>query len=194
MIFVIMGVSGAGKTEVGSLLARKMGWKFYDADDFHPLENKMKMSQGTPLNDEDRHPWLCKLHEILIGESAYAQNVVLACSALKKIYRTVLTTGRSNILQESSKQDKEVDLSSETIFIYLQGTMETISERLHKRKDHFMPLTLLESQFKTLEPPSAPERFIVMNVEKNISEIVTELQKHLESVSLYREEKCLPPL
>ncbi|MEE6459511.1 hypothetical protein FKM82_000647 [Ascaphus truei] len=180
VIVVIMGVSGSGKTEVGSLLSSKLGWKFYDADDYHPLENKVKMSQGIPLNDQDRQPWLCKLHEIIMREAACGQHAVLACSALKRIYRTTLTTGKNPLLPESQQQDKKDDVSSKTCFIYLQGSMQMIAKRLQNRKGHFMPLALLESQFDTLEPPAAPELFINANVDRNISAIVSEIQKALD--------------
>ncbi|KAM4809900.1 putative gluconokinase [Rhinophrynus dorsalis] len=180
MILVIMGVSGSGKTEVGSLLATKLGWKFYDADDYHPVENKGKMSRGIPLNDQDRHPWLCKLHEIMTRENDCGEHVVVACSALKKAYRTTLITGNNPLLPESPFKDKKDDISSETLFVHLQGSLEMISERMQKRKGHFMPLRLLQSQFDTLEPPVAPERFININVDRNISEIVSEIQMELE--------------
>ncbi|XP_075067149.1 putative gluconokinase [Mixophyes fleayi] len=174
MIVVIMGVSGSGKTEVGSLLANKLGWKFYDADDYHPLENKVKMSQGIPLNDQDRHPWLCIMHELIKREKACGQHLVLACSALKRAYRKTLTSG-GNLWQ-----DDHDDISSETLFIHLQGSVELISRRMQERKGHFMPLQLLESQFDTLEPPAAPELFLTVNVEKEIPEIVSEIQAALQ--------------
>ncbi|XP_063769873.1 probable gluconokinase isoform X1 [Pseudophryne corroboree] len=178
MIVVVMGVSGSGKTEVGTLLANKLGWKFYDADDYHPIENKVKMSQGIPLSDEDRQPWLCELHELIKRERACGQRLVLACSALKRAYRRSLTTGGN--LPKKRCQHKEDDISSETLFIHLQGSLELISKRMQKRKGHFMPLKLLESQFDTLEPPAAPELFITVNVEKAIPEIVSELQATLQ--------------
>ncbi|KAM4708943.1 putative gluconokinase isoform 2-T2 [Discoglossus pictus] len=160
MIVVIMGVSSSGKTEVGSLLASK-----------------------------DRHPWLCKLHEILIREEACGHHVVLACSALKKSYRRTLTSGTNADLLESHKQHKKDKCSPETLFIHLQGSMEIISERLQRREGHFMPVTLLQSQFDTLEPPAEPELFLNVNVEKNISEIVAEIQKELERKNVSTNQK-----
>ncbi|XP_060701128.1 probable gluconokinase isoform X2 [Hemiscyllium ocellatum] len=91
MILILMGVSGSGKTAVGSCLANKLGWKFYDADDYHPKENKEKMVNGIPLDDEDRIPWLCTLHEILMREISFGENMILACSSLKRMYRRILT-------------------------------------------------------------------------------------------------------
>ncbi|XP_069820344.1 probable gluconokinase isoform X2 [Dendropsophus ebraccatus] len=152
MIFVVMGVSGSGKTEVGSLLA-----------------------------DQDRYPWLCSLHELLKREKACGHHVVLACSALKKAYRKTLTTGQNTLNSEDQGQRKEDDISSCTLFIHLQGSMELISERLRKRKGHFMPSALLQSQFDTLEPPAAPELFMTVNVEKDIAEIVSDIKAELES-------------
>ncbi|XP_053323188.1 probable gluconokinase [Spea bombifrons] len=180
MIVVIMGVSGSGKSEVGSILARKMGWKFYDADDYHPVQNKLKMSQGIPLNDQDRHPWLCKLHEVITREKSFGHHVVLACSALKRAYRTTLTTGKNPLMDENPQEGRH-DISSDMLFVHLQGSIDIISDRLQKRKGHFMPLTLLESQFQTLEPPADPEVFITVNVEREISETVREIEKELKS-------------
>ncbi|KAG9486806.1 hypothetical protein GDO78_006940 [Eleutherodactylus coqui] len=176
-----MGVSGSGKTEVGSLLADQLGCKFYDADDYHPVENRNKMSRGIPLNDQDRYPWLCSLHELIKRESACGrQHVVLACSALKKAYRKTLTTGRNMLLPEDPCPHSEDDICSVTWFIHLQGSMKLITERMQKRKGHFMPLTLLQSQFDTLEPPAAPELFLTVNIENDISEIVSAIKAELE--------------
>ncbi|KAE8633177.1 hypothetical protein XENTR_v10001808 [Xenopus tropicalis] len=178
MIIVIMGVSGSGKTVVGSQLAKKLGWNFYDADDYHPLENKEKMSQGTPLNDQDRHPWLCELHEIMMREKALGQHVVLACSALKRAYRSTLLTGSTPHWPENYQEND--DLSSDTLFVHLHGSLEILSRRLLERKGHFMPRTLLDSQIDTLEPPSAPERFIAIDVDKDISVIVSEIEGEVD--------------
>ncbi|XP_063313255.1 probable gluconokinase [Pelobates fuscus] len=156
-----------------------MGWKFYDADDYHPLENKTKMSQGIPLNDQDRHPWLCVLHELIMRETTSGLHVVLACSALKRAYRITLTTGKTPLIGECLCEENE-DLSSYTIFVHLHGSMEIISKRLEMRTGHFMPLTLLQSQFDTLEPPAEPEIYITVNVERDISEIIIELQETIK--------------
>ncbi|KAM8960577.1 putative gluconokinase [Pelodytes ibericus] len=165
-----------------------MGWKFYDADDYHPLENKMKMSQGIPLNDQDRHPWLCKLHDLLTREKASSHHVVLACSALKRTYRTTLTTGKNLHMDGKPVEEKKIDIFHDTLFVHLQASIEVISKRLQNRKGHFMPLSLLESQFETLEPPAEPEHFITVNVDRDISEIVSEIQKELKNK--YNQTAC----
>uniref|UniRef100_A0A8I3N4M7 Gluconokinase n=2 Tax=Canis lupus familiaris TaxID=9615 RepID=A0A8I3N4M7_CANLF len=154
-------------------LLLKLGWKFYDADDYHPEENRTKMGKGIPLNDQDRIPWLCNLHDILLRDVASGQHVVLACSGLKKMYRDILIRGKDGTPLKSDgtgkdKQPAEVKL----LVVHLNGSFEVISGRLLKRKGHFMPPELLQSQFDTLEPPSAPENFIQISVDKNLSEII----------------------
>ncbi|NWT09278.1 GNTK gluconokinase, partial [Vireo altiloquus] len=152
-----------------------LGWKFYDADDYHPLENKKKMAEGIPLNDEDRIPWLCALHDILRRDDASRQDAILACSALKKMYRRVLISGASAI--ESNHTEQPVENSAlKILFVHLDGPMDFIAGRLEKRRGHFMPPELLKSQFDTLEPPSAPENFITVSLEKSLPEIVLEIE------------------
>ncbi|NXE56974.1 GNTK gluconokinase, partial [Casuarius casuarius] len=180
VLVVVMGVSGSGKTTVGSRLAAKLGWKFYDADDYHSLENKKKMAEGIPLNDEDRIPWLCALHDILRREESSRQDAVLACSALKKMYRCILVSGAST--RESNKLEKPGENTAlKILFAHLDGPIELIARRLEKRRGHFMPPELLKSQFDTLEPPRAPENFITVSVEKSLSEIVLEIEKAIFS-------------
>ncbi|XP_030150246.1 probable gluconokinase isoform X1 [Lynx canadensis] len=161
------------RSTVGSLLASELGWKFYDADDYHPEENRMKMEKGIPLNDQDRIPWLCNLHDILLRDVASGQHVVLACSALKKVYRDILIRGKDGgpLKCEQMRKDKQ-PAEVKLLVVYLSGSFEVISGRLLKRKGHFMPPELLQSQFDTLEPPSDPENFIQINVDKNLSEII----------------------
>ncbi|XP_029472654.1 probable gluconokinase [Rhinatrema bivittatum] len=175
VLVVVMGVSGSGKSTVGSLLANKLGWKFYDADDYHSKENKMKMAEGIPLTDQDRIPWLSELHRT-IREGLSSENVVLACSALKQAYRNIISNGESTLLPNCGQRVKKEEFpSSRPLFVHLDGSMEVICQRLEGRKGHFMPSALLQSQFDTLEPPSAPEHFIIINVEKSVSEIVSEI-------------------
>jgi gluconokinase len=131
-----MGVSGAGKTTVGKLLAGKLACPFYDADDFHPLSNLRKMSAGRPLNDADREPWLERLHVLLCQVETRDESAVLACSALKEAYRKKLMQGLHSVR-----------------FVLLRVGDDQLRERLARRQDHFMPLTLLESQFADLEEP-----------------------------------------
>lgn len=134
---IVMGVSGSGKSVVGSLLAEKLGGVFEDGDDFHPLSNKAKMSAGTPLTDEDRWPWYAVLRQRIEEMRGLTPVYVLACSALKPIYREKLRA-----------DDPENTLR----FVLLDGTRELITARMAARKGHFMPLSLLDSQLATLEP------------------------------------------
>ncbi|XP_043568819.1 probable gluconokinase isoform X1 [Chiloscyllium plagiosum] len=181
MILILMGVSGSGKTAVGSCLANKRGWKFYDADDYHPKENKEKMVNGIPLDDEDRIPWLCTLHEILMREISFGENVILACSSLKRMYRRILT-GEQSAVNRTLKENEErsqLGCSKNILFVYLHGPIQLITKRLDSRKGHFMSPSLLQSQFATLEPPEGTENFINISIENSISDIVTEIERHL---------------
>ena len=132
MIVVVMGVSGCGKSTVGALLASRLGYPFLDADEFHPPANVTKMAAGTPLTDADRQPWL----ELLNAKLRGLQNAVLACSALKESYRKILAQGLGDCR-----------------FVHLRGSIELIAARLAERKHRYMPASLLQSQFATLEPP-----------------------------------------
>ncbi|XP_043832233.1 probable gluconokinase isoform X1 [Dromiciops gliroides] len=172
-VVLVMGVSGSGKSTVGSLLATELGWKFYDADDYHPEENRKKMGKGIPLNDQDRIPWLCNLHDILLRNVSSGQSVVLACSALKKMYRNILMRGESAATPKSDGPgEKEGFPELKLLVVYLNGSFEVISGRLAKRKGHFMPPELLQSQFDTLEPPSAPENFLSLSVDRSVKEMI----------------------
>ena len=132
MIAVVMGVSGAGKSTLGEALARELGWRFIDADHYHPSANVAKMAAGTPLEDADRWRWLDRLNAILRGE----ENAVLACSALKERYRQRLARGLERVE-----------------WIYLKGEPGLIRSRVGARSHRYMPASLLESQFAALEPP-----------------------------------------
>ena len=138
MIVVLMGVSGSGKTTIGTLLAERMGTLFADADDYHPAANKAKMASGQPLNDDDRQPWLETLNKMMRGWFESGKGGVLACSALKEKYRATLASGMP---------------ASAVHFVLLDGSKEMIAERLAARKHEFMNAKLLESQFATLETP-----------------------------------------
>ncbi|XP_054041098.1 probable gluconokinase isoform X2 [Rissa tridactyla] len=133
------------------------------------------MSEGIPLTDEDRIPWLCELHDILRREDSCRQDVVLACSALKKMYRRVLASGASAIESNQPEQSGE-NAALKILFAHLDGPRDIIAGRLEKRKGHFLPPELLKSQFDTLEPPSAPENFITVSLEKSLPEIVLEIE------------------
>ncbi|SEU28271.1 gluconokinase [Stigmatella erecta] len=136
MVVILMGVSGAGKTTIGRLLAHTLGWRFLEGDDFHPPANVAKMHAGVPLSDADREPWLETLRGVLAEAVARGENVVLACSALRARYRQVLSVDPAQVR-----------------WVYLQGSPALIAQRLAARKGHFMPPSLLDSQFNVLEEP-----------------------------------------
>jgi len=135
---IVMGVSGCGKSLIGSILAQRLGGIFEDADDFHPPSNKAKMSQGIPLADEDRWPWYGILRDRILEMRNTGKTYVLACSALKEAYRDRLRAG---------------DGADALSFVHLKGSRRLIGERLAARRGHFMPPTLLDSQFAALEEP-----------------------------------------
>ncbi|MDF0705968.1 gluconokinase [Flagellimonas okinawensis] len=157
-VIVVMGVSGSGKTEIGKLLSEKLSRPFYDGDDFHPEANIQKMSSGTPLNDEDRKEWLISLNKLALEHRQ--KGAIIACSALKKNYRSLLRAGMGNCIA----------------FVYLDGSFDLIKSRLEKRKGHFMPVHLLQSQFDALEPPS---KSISVSIDETPAKIVKEILKQL---------------
>ena len=126
---IVMGVSGCGKTTVGRALAARLHATFLDADDFHPVANVVKMRAGTPLNDDDRAPWLATLNHELQTRSDRGEQVVLACSALKKNYRTATSAGLPHVR-----------------WVFLDGSFEVIAARMRERPNHYMPESLLRSQ------------------------------------------------
>ena len=142
MIVVVMGVSGVGKTTVGVALSRRLGWRFLDADDFHPAANVEKMRRGVPLTDDDRRPWLEAIGRELARRAATGDDVVLACSALHRWHRDALRAGARG---------------ADVRFVYLRAGYDEIDHRLRSRIGHFMPESLLRSQLETLEPPDATE-------------------------------------
>jgi gluconokinase len=137
-VVIVMGVSGCGKTSVARALAEKHQWRCLDADDFHPPANIEKMRAGMPLNDDDRWPWLDKLNSMLRHSAAKNENVVLACSALKEIYRERLS-------QRIARAKVSI--------VHLEGSFELIEARMKAREHKYMPSTLLKSQFETLQKP-----------------------------------------
>ena len=130
-----MGVSGAGKTTVGRMLAERLDFDFRDADDLHPRHNVERMATGHPLGDEDRWPWLDAVGQYLIEQRAHERGTVMACSALKRSYRDVL---REHV--------------PDSFFVFLDGPMPVVHERIYGRSHEFMPPTLLASQYQSLEP------------------------------------------
>lgn len=155
--FVVMGVSGCGKSSVAERLAAALGGDFLDADDFHSPANKAKMSAGIPLQDEDRWGWLDTLNAELRARSGGDRPVFLACSALRRVYRERIAEGIPSLR-----------------FLYLKGSRELIAERLAARTGHFMAPTLLESQFAVLEEPDEKEA-VVVGINHPLEEIVGEL-------------------
>lgn len=157
-VIIVMGVSGSGKTTVGTLLAQRLRRKFEDADRFHPPLNIDKMRRGIPLTDEDRWPWLNAI-TAWIGEACRAGKYgVIACSALKRCYRDVLIGDRANVR-----------------LVYLKGSETLIASRIADRHAHFMPRSLLHSQFEALEEPTADENPVVVSIEPEPSEIVARI-------------------
>ncbi|EHB11016.1 Putative gluconokinase [Heterocephalus glaber] len=217
---LVMGVSGAGKSTVGAVLASEcldedpepqgrsgpysggggspqhnleatgcakdqLGVHDY-YEDFH-FWNLLKIAILNSKNFEaakekalkvleqvkDRSPWLCNLHDILLRDIASGQHVVLACSALKKMHRDILIRGKDTAPPKFRESKEEKLAKVQLLVVHLSGSFEVISGRLHQRKGHFMPPELLQSQFDTLEPPTAPENFIQISVDKKLSEIIT---------------------
>lgn len=160
--YVVMGVSGCGKSHIGAGFAKAIGANFIDGDTLHPEANIEKMSRGVPLNDADRAPWLD-----LVGR-ALVPNTVIACSALKRSYR-------DRIRQFAG---------APVVFLYLQGERSTLLERMNNRPGHFMPPDLLDSQLATLEQPEADELHAVANIENTPDKIVERLVEATKDLTL----------
>ena len=161
MIVTIFGVSGAGKTTVGKLLARELGWRFIEADDFHPAANIEKMRSGHPLTDGDRWPWLDCLRKQIEQLLSAGENAVLACSALKRAYRDRLR------------------VSLEVKFVFLRGDYALVEKQLRSRRGHFMDANLLQSQFDDLEKPHPDENVITIDLGRTPEEIVERIKTKL---------------
>ncbi len=162
---VVMGVSGSGKSTIAERLAARINWRYVDGDRFHPPANVAKMSAGHPLTDEDRWPWLRAIADEIDRLSAAGQRGVVACSALKRAYRDILVHDRDDVR-----------------IVFLNGTQDLIAKRLAARKGHFMPPGLLESQFKTLEPPQPDEQPITVSIDSSIEAIINDIIRQLELV------------
>jgi gluconokinase len=160
---VVMGVSGAGKSTVGRLLAAQLDCPFRDADSFHPKANIAKMASGHPLTDEDRWPWLDAIALWIAEHRVAGTTCVVTCSALKRVYRDTVT----------NKQ------SVDTRLVYLKGDFDLIEARLKARKDHFMPSGLLRSQFDALEEPASEEHAITVEIDAMPEEIAARVLEKL---------------
>jgi gluconokinase len=156
-----MGVSGSGKTTVAGALAQNLGWTLAEGDDFHSPANIAKMRAGTPLNDDDRMPWLRAIAAWIDARKA-GESAIVTCSALKRAYRDLLAGGRPEVL-----------------FVYLKGTADVMSRHLAGREDHFMPASLLSSQFETLEEPGPGEPVLAVDTSQPVGVIVSEIESRL---------------
>lgn len=161
-VLVVFGVSGAGKTTVASMLAGRLQWEFQDGDWFHPAANVEKMHSGQALDDEDRRPWLAAIARWIDETRATGRHGIVACSALKRAYRDVLVGDRPDVR-----------------LVFLQGDRELIARRISTRQDHFMPPSLLDSQFRALEPPGPDERPVTVSIDATPSGIVDEILARL---------------
>jgi gluconokinase len=159
---IVMGVSGSGKTTIAEQLAQRLNWNFEDGDKFHPPGNVAKMSAGHALTDEDRWPWLRAIADEIDRSCCAGKRAVIACSALKRAYRDILVHGRDDVR-----------------IIYLNGNQQLIANRLALRKGHFMPPGLLESQFKTLEPPASSENPVTVSIDASVESIVNDIISQL---------------
>lgn len=155
---VVMGVTGAGKTTIGRLLAAQLGWPFADADQFHPKANVEKMSRGITLTDADREPWLAAMRSAIQQWISRNESAVLACSALKRSYRSELMVG------------------PEVRFVYLRGDYETVARQLRMRHGHFATEAILADQFATLEEP---ENVVVLDVGRDPDLMVKEIRAQI---------------
>ncbi len=159
---VLMGVSGSGKTAVGRELAAALGWRFADGDRFHPPENIARMASGLPLRDEDRWGWLDAIGAEIARAEAEGGGLVVACSALKRVYRDRLRGAGARVR-----------------FVFLAIDRDTAARRVAARRDHFMPASLIDSQFAALEPPGADEHPLLLDASLDIAAIVATAAKQL---------------
>jgi gluconokinase len=161
-IVVVMGVSGSGKTTIAEGLAAAEGWSVLEGDAFHPPANVAKMKAGIPLTDDDRWPWLHAIAAAIDADRARGENAVVACSALRRAYRDVLIGDRRDVR-----------------LVYLAGSQALIEQRMRARTGHFMPASLLDSQFRTLEEPGADENPITVSIDGAPDDVVRTIVERL---------------
>ncbi|MFZ4532318.1 MAG: gluconokinase [Alsobacter sp.] len=154
IVLVLMGVAGCGKTTTAARLSHRLGWEFRDADAFHPPGNIAKMSAGVPLTDDDRWPWLAAIAEWIDGRLAAGESAIVTCSALRRAYRDVLAGSRARVR-----------------IVHLAGSQALIGARMAARRNHFMPPSLLDSQFAALEPPAPDENVVEVPVSLTPTEV-----------------------
>jgi carbohydrate kinase (thermoresistant glucokinase family) len=172
-VMIVMGVSGSGKSTIGALLARRLNWEFEDADWLHPAANVDKMHNGIPLTDDDRRPWLEAVAAWIDSTRRSREHAVVACSALKRRYRDVLIGSRADVR-----------------LIYLKGDETLIARRIATRHEHFMPSSLLHSQFEALEEPGPDEAPIIASIVPEPREIVTRI---LSSLGMLKQASPAKP-
>jgi len=159
---VVMGVSATGKTTIAQRMAADLGYEFVEGDSLHPQANIEKMEAGTPLTDADREPWLCAIAALVAEKDAAGVSTVVTCSALKRSYRDLLRSASEG--------------GSDTFFVHLHAPYEVLEERMSHRTKHFMPTSLLRSQFDTLEPLQPDENGVVVDVTPPVDEVVAEAE------------------
>lgn len=164
-VIVLMGVAGVGKTTIGTLLAERLGWGYAEGDSYHPPANVEKMRGGTPLDDADRAPWLAAIAADIDRWRAKGVGMVVACSALKRVYRDILIGPRTDVR-----------------LVRLVGDATLLRDRMERRTDHYMPPSLLTSQLATLEPPTADENAIEVNVDQSPQLCVARILERLDSL------------
>lgn len=161
---IVMGVCACGKSTIGEHLASRLGRKFIDGDDLHPRANIQKMSSGQPLNDEDRAPWLERIRDAAYSLENKNEHGIIVCSALKKKYRDQIREGNSNVT-----------------FVFLDGDMDLILERMRMRKGHFMKENMVKSQFDALERPDGEPQTLVVSIEGRIDDVVERAASQLQA-------------
>ncbi len=163
LILLVIGVSGSGKSTIAKELARRLKLEFLEGDDFHSQEEIAKMASGHALTDQDRWPWLERIHAALESHVLTGKGTVVACSGLRKVYRQRLIG----------------DIPGARL-VYLKGSHDVIAARMHRRKNHFMPASLLDSQFETLEEPGPEENPIIVSVEGNEEDTIAAIEAGLK--------------